>query len=277
MCKDFFLKGNNSELCSFMNSTLVNLETMCAQNKTVSLKDFAQPFGSFLNGVTLSAGGNDRKREVDSAVTFVLQIVELAALTAALKNGNQTVTTESMAIETLLVVPAAGPCDEVFRLRALNETMDIHCDTVTKAATEDSWAVAFISYFTLDSIIDKRFLNEGDLMADEKLRNCHLNSRVVSGAVGDGRLMNLSKPVNFTLRHRQAKKEEEEALCVHWKFIAGRGFWAEDGCTVLHTNSTHTICSCDHLSSFALLMGHTEVEVSHCQTQIKGLNSELLT
>nr|XP_042714893.1 uncharacterized protein LOC101941847 [Chrysemys picta bellii] len=263
MCKVVFLQGSTSEFCSFVNSTLVNLETMCAQDRAVSLQEVAGPFGSFLNSSTLSAGGNESKREVASAVTFLLQSVELAALTAALKSPEmkkQNVTTESMAIETLLVVPAAGPCDEVFRLSAQEETMDIHCDTVTRAATEDSWAVAFISYSTLDSIIDKRFLNEGDLMAAEKLRSFHLNSRVVSGAIGDGRPMNISKPVNFTLRHRQAKKEEEETRCVHWKFRAGNGTWAEDGCTVLHTNSTHTICSCDHLSSFTVLMGHNRIK-----------------
>ncbi|XP_039349804.1 IgGFc-binding protein-like [Mauremys reevesii] len=278
-CKDVFLQGSNSEFCSFVNSTLVNLETMCAEDRAVSLQEVARPFGSFLNSSILSAGGKENEGEVASAVTFLLQSVELAALTAALrspKNTTQTVTTESMAIETLHVELAAGPCDKVFTLRAQEQAMDIHCDTVTRAATEDSWAVAFISYSTLGSIINKRFLNEGDLTADEKLRNCHLNSRVVSGAVGNGSLMNISKPVNFTLRHRQAKKEEEETRCVHWKFIAGKGTWAEDGCTILHTNSTHTICSCDHLSSFALLMGLSGVEVSHCQTQIKGLNSELL-
>ncbi|XP_039369921.1 IgGFc-binding protein-like isoform X1 [Mauremys reevesii] len=258
LCKDVFLQGSNSEFCSFVNSAFVNLETMCAEDRAVSLQEVARPFGSFLNSSTLSAGGKESEGEVASAVTFLLQSVELAALMAALRspeNMTQTVTTESMAIETFLVVPAAGPCDEVFRLRAQNETMDIHCDTLTRAATEDFVAVAFISYSTLDSIINKRFLNEGNLTADEKLRNFHLNSRVVSGAVGDGRPMNLLKPVNFTLRHRQTKKEEEETRCIHWKFIAGKGTWAEDGCTVLHTNSTHTICSCDHLSSFALLMG----------------------
>ncbi|XP_039369926.1 adhesion G protein-coupled receptor E3-like [Mauremys reevesii] len=281
MCKDVFLQGSNSEFCSFMNSTLVNLETMYAEDRAVSLEEVARPFGSFLNSSTLSAGGNESKGEVVSAVTFLLQSVELAALTAALKspeNRTQTVTTESMAIETLLVVPAAGPCDEVFRLRAQEEKMDIHCDTVTQAPTEDSWAVAFISYSTLGSIFNKRFLDEGDLMTDEKLRNFHLNSRVVSGAVGDGRPTNLLKPVNFTLRHRQTIKEEEETRCVHWKFIAGKGTWAEDGCTVLHTNSTHTICSCDHLSSFALLMGHTGVEESDPLTIVTyvGLTLSLL-
>nr|XP_032636229.1 adhesion G protein-coupled receptor E3-like [Chelonoidis abingdonii] len=280
MCKDVFLRGSNSEFCSFMNSTLVNLETMCAEDRAVSLKDVARPFGSFLNSSTLSVGGKESKGEVASVVTFLLQSVELAALTAALKSPEmktQNVTTESMAIKTLLI-PAADSCDEVFRLRAQNETMDIHCNTVTRAPTEDSVAVAFISYSTLDSIINKRFLNEEDLTADEKLRNFHLNSRVVSGAVSNGNLMNISKPVNFTLRHRQTKKEEEEAHCVHWKFIAGKGTWSPDGCTVLQTNGTHTICRCDHLSSFALLMGHTGVEESYPLTIVTyvGLTLSLL-
>ncbi|XP_044851154.1 adhesion G protein-coupled receptor E3-like [Mauremys mutica] len=258
---------------------IVILETMCAEDRAVSLQEASRSFGSFLNNSTLSAGGKESEEEVASAVTFLLQSVELAALTAALKSPEmkkQNATTESMAIETL-VVPAAGPCGKV-SLRAQEETMDIHCDTVTRAATEDFLAVAFISYSTLDSIINKRFLDEGNLTADEKLRNFHLNSRVVSGAVSNRRLINISKAVNFTLRHRQAKKEEEETRCVHWKFIDGKGTWAEDGCTVLETNSAYTICSCDHLSSFALLMDHTGAADSYTLTIIShvGLTLSLL-
>nr|XP_042714895.1 putative adhesion G protein-coupled receptor E4P [Chrysemys picta bellii] len=55
----------------------------------------------------------------------------------------------------------------------------------------------------------------------------------------------------------QAKTAKEEALCIHWKFIAGKGTWSPAGCTILHTKSTHTTCSCDRLPSFALLMGPT--------------------
>ncbi|XP_043389175.1 adhesion G protein-coupled receptor E1-like isoform X3 [Chelonia mydas] len=279
-CKDIFQQGNTSEFCSFMNSTLVNLETICAEDRAASLEEVAHPFGSLLNSSILSAGGSKSKWEVASAVTFLLQSVELAALTVALRSPEkktQNVTTEFMAIETLLV-QAASCGDEVFRLRGQEETMDIRCNAVARAATEDPWAVAFISYSTLDSIINRTLLDEGDLMADEKLRNFHLNSRVVSGAIGDGRPMNLSKPVNFTLRNRQAKKEEEETRCVHWKFIDGNGTWAEDGCKSLQTNSTHTICSCDHLSSFALLMGHTGVEESYPLTVVTyvGLTFSLL-
>ncbi|KAG6922065.1 adhesion G protein-coupled receptor E3-like, partial [Chelydra serpentina] len=69
---------------------------MCAQDRAVSLEEVAGPFGSFLNSSTLSAGGNESK-EVASAVTFLLQSVEFAALTAALKSPEmkkQNVTTE---------------------------------------------------------------------------------------------------------------------------------------------------------------------------------------
>lgn len=37
---------------------------------------------------------------------------------------------------------------------------------------------------------------------------------------------------------------------MHWK----GGEWVEDGCAVAETNSTHTVCSCDQMSVFALIM-----------------------
>ncbi|CAM5169558.1 unnamed protein product, partial [Eretmochelys imbricata] len=121
-------------------------------------------------------------------------------------------------------------------------------------------AVACITYSTPDSIINKTFLSEGNLPAGERLRNVQLNSRVVSGAIRDGRPLHLSRAVNLTLHHREAKTAKEEALCIHWKFIAGKGTYSPASCTALHTNSTHTTCSCDHLSSFALLMGPTTLQ-----------------
>ena len=30
--------------------------------------------------------------------------------------------------------------------------------------------------------------------------------------------------------------------------------WSEEGCRVLRYNTTHTICECDHLTNFAVLM-----------------------
>uniref|UniRef100_A0A8C0GBH3 Uncharacterized protein n=1 Tax=Chelonoidis abingdonii TaxID=106734 RepID=A0A8C0GBH3_CHEAB len=104
---------------------------------------------------------------------------------------------------------------------------------------------AFISYSTLDSIISARRLSEGNQPGGGKLEKSHLSSRVVSGAVGEGRPIHLS---------RGTKTPSAGPVCIYWKVVAESGSWSPDGCTAMHTNSTHTTCSCDHLSSFTVLM-----------------------
>ncbi|XP_065432178.1 adhesion G protein-coupled receptor E3-like isoform X2 [Chrysemys picta bellii] len=281
-CRNFSLPVNrssgSSSFCSFFNSTLNVLMSTCRDgNATLSLEESILRFNTLLNSTSLWDGGD--RGDVGSAVTVLLQSVELAALATALRSPERTLnmTTESMAVQTRLVTGNCSQDSEVFTLRAHEETMDVHCDTVPRAATQGLGAVAFISYSTLDSIINATLPSEGNLPAGGKLEKSHLNSRVVSGAIGDGRPIHLSRPAHFTLRHRQVKKEEEEALCVYWKVVAESGSWSPDGCTAVHTNSTHTNCSCDHLSSFAVLMAPTRVTVSHRETRITGLDPELHT
>ncbi|XP_074917259.1 adhesion G protein-coupled receptor E3-like isoform X2 [Chelonoidis abingdonii] len=254
------------------DSLLPGLFLSCPQNVTLL-------FNALLNSTSLGDGRD--KWEVGSAVTVLLRSVELAALATALQSlerTTQNVTTESLAIQTWLVTGNCSQHSEVFTLRAHEEAMDVHCDTVTGAATQGLGAAAFISYSTLDCIIGERRLSEGNLPVGGKLEKSHLNSRVVSGAVGEWVSRLHSRPANFTLRHRQAKKEEEEALCVYWKVVAESGSWSPDGCTAVHTNSTHTTCSCDHLSSFAVLMCPIAVTESSPLTIITyiGLTLSLL-
>nr|XP_023969548.1 adhesion G protein-coupled receptor E3-like isoform X1 [Chrysemys picta bellii] len=245
----------------------------------LSLENATRSFNSILNSTSLWDGGD--KGDVGSCVTVLLQSVELASLATALRSPERTtqnVTTESLAVQTRLVTGNCSRDSEVFTLRAHEETMVVHCDTVTGAATRAGLGAAvFISYSSLDSIINAS-LSEGNLRAGGKLEKSHLNSRVVSGAIGDGRPINLSRPANFTLRHRKAKKEKDEALCVYWKVVAESGSWSPDGCTTVHINSTHTNCSCDHLSSFAILMAPTTVTESYPLTIITymGLSLSLL-
>ncbi|XP_043362768.1 adhesion G protein-coupled receptor E3-like isoform X4 [Dermochelys coriacea] len=282
-CRNFSLQvkrsSGNSSFCSFFNSTLEILISTCGDGSaTLSLEATTRSFNSLLNSTSLWDGRD--KQEVGSAVTVLLQSLELAALATALRSPERTtqnVTTESLAIQTRLVTGDCSRDSDVFTLRAHKDTMEVHCDTVIGAATQGLGAAAFISYSTLDSIISARHLSKGNLRAGGKLEKSHLNSRVVSGAVGDGRPINLSRPTNFTLRHRQAKKQEEEALCVYWKVVAESSSWSPEGCTTGHTNSTHTTCRCDHLSSFAVLMAPTTVTVSPREAWITGLDPKLRT
>lgn len=76
----------------------------------------------------------------------------------------------------------------------------------------DSEAIAFISYSTLDSVFTKRFLNTENQMADRKLMNVCLNSKVVSGAVKN-RTLKFFEHVDFTLQHRRVRVAALTLLC----------------------------------------------------------------
>uniref|UniRef100_K7FIE4 Adhesion G protein-coupled receptor E3-like n=1 Tax=Pelodiscus sinensis TaxID=13735 RepID=K7FIE4_PELSI len=259
------LRGSSSGFCSFLNSTLRILKSECGEgNATLSLEETTRSFNSFLNRTSL--GSSRCEGEVASAVTVLLQSVERVALATALRSpgqATQNMRTESMAIETRVISENCSQHSEAFRLSSDGETMEVHCTTVTHAATQAHLgAAAFIAYSSLHSIFNERLFSSGCLSAGGMLEKSHLGSRVVSGAVGDGGPICLSRPANFTLRHQQPRKEQEVALCVYWKFEAGKGSWSPDGCTTLHVNSTHTTCSCDHLSSFAILMAPTAVTES---------------
>ena len=45
----------------------------------------------------------------------------------------------------------------------------------------------------------------------------------------------------------------------------GRGAWSREGCHVVteQSNSTHTVCACNHLTNFAILMGSRKFSVSN--------------
>lgn len=45
-----------------------------------------------------------------------------------------------------------------------------------------------------------------------------------------------------------------KSKCVYWDYLSNH--WSEDGCQLVKSNSSHSICSCNHLTNFALLMAH---------------------
>jgi len=54
-------------------------------------------------------------------------------------------------------------------------------------------------------------------------------------------------------------------ICAYWK---EKGAWSTDGCHQQHSNATHTVCTCKHLSSFAVLMALYPMEVSNICTKL---------
>ncbi|XP_073816287.1 latrophilin Cirl-like [Musca autumnalis] len=78
-----------------------------------------------------------------------------------------------------------------------------------------------------------------------------LNSKVISASLGKGRHIQLSQPIKLTFRHLKTENVTNPT-CVFWNYIDHA--WSANGCVLESTNRTHSICMCNHLTNFAILM-----------------------
>lgn len=135
--------------------------------------------------------------------------------------------------------------------------LDIHLET---AAGDPSFypgftSVALLSYSNLEDSADGFF---GGL----KPQNGHsfkINSKVVTVAVSNRNTSHLKEPVNITLYHLKQTNQTSHT-CVFWNSNLDGGTWSPRGCRAVESNPEYTVCSCTHLSSFAVLMALYEME-----------------
>uniref|UniRef100_A0A8C2UQH4 Adhesion G protein-coupled receptor G4 n=1 Tax=Chinchilla lanigera TaxID=34839 RepID=A0A8C2UQH4_CHILA len=83
-----------------------------------------------------------------------------------------------------------------------------------------------------------------------------LTSYVVSASISDTSIQNLVDPVVITLQHIGGNRNYDQVHCAFWDFETnnGLGGWNSSGCKVKETNVNYTICQCDHLTHFGVLM-----------------------
>uniref|UniRef100_W5L0C9 Uncharacterized protein n=1 Tax=Astyanax mexicanus TaxID=7994 RepID=W5L0C9_ASTMX len=108
-----------------------------------------------------------------------------------------------------------------------------------------SAAVAFMSYSNMENMLKPSFFKTTD---NDTVKT--MMSTVVSATLPKTSDTRLTKPVNFTMKHIEETDPNGTLSCVYWKNTE----WVVDGCYLVETNSTHTVCSCVHLSTFALIM-----------------------
>ncbi|KAJ8040328.1 Adhesion G protein-coupled receptor L2 [Holothuria leucospilota] len=93
-----------------------------------------------------------------------------------------------------------------------------------------------------------------------------VNSRVMSASLNKAKQRtNLKKPITITFAH--IEENATDPTCSFWDFKnSSYGDWSGEGCKVIKSNSTHTVCSCNHLTNFAILMDVQAVELSQTHT-----------
>lgn len=134
--------------------------------------------------------------------------------------------------------------------------LDIQMATVAGEPSQypDFATVSLLCYKNLEGATDGFFKG----MNKQERETFKINSKVVTVTVSNRNTSLLNEPVLITFYHLQ--QSNRTSHCVFWDSSVGGGTWSSHGCSVKESNSKYTVCSCEHLSSFAVLMALYEVE-----------------
>ncbi|XP_074608040.1 uncharacterized protein LOC141860749 [Acropora palmata] len=82
-----------------------------------------------------------------------------------------------------------------------------------------------------------------------------LQKRIIAAKVHPPPEGNLQE--NVTISFGRDKKEVDKPHCMFWNFTiksAFNGSWSRKGCSLVKSDDNETICTCNHLTNFAILM-----------------------
>ncbi|XP_040438555.1 adhesion G-protein coupled receptor G2 isoform X1 [Falco naumanni] len=108
----------------------------------------------------------------------------------------------------------------------------------------------------LASRIIFNFFKKTTVFQDLSLKNACLISNVISSSVANLTISNLKANVTVTLQNIKPNQDNSTVRCAFWDFNknGGHGGWSYEGCIVKESRVNETVCSCNHLTSFAVLM-----------------------
>uniref|UniRef100_A0A671MSA4 Adhesion G-protein coupled receptor G6 n=1 Tax=Sinocyclocheilus anshuiensis TaxID=1608454 RepID=A0A671MSA4_9TELE len=121
------------------------------------------------------------------------------------------------------------------------------------------------------SRINFMFFSKTGLFQDRQSNGMSLNSYVVASSIGNFTIKNLQDPVKIEIAHLEYQRDPKR-LCVFWDFNRTGG-WNSEGCEVSpESNSNRTVCLCNHLTHFGILM-----DISGASALIDEKNNRVLT
>ncbi|XP_061181254.1 adhesion G protein-coupled receptor B1-like [Saccostrea echinata] len=128
-----------------------------------------------------------------------------------------------------------------------------------KQANESKTAITYVAviYKTISEILD----TDSDLDREQKLEKVTEDRRAKEKNVLNSEILSLTTqtdlgdlfpPLSLNFQHLKNKSNKLQAFCVSWSFTLHK--WSEKGCKLNSTNNKRTICHCNHLTNFAILM-----------------------
>ncbi|XP_021333735.3 uncharacterized protein isoform X2 [Danio rerio] len=203
--------------------------------KALNISDKISVSSSAVNSAELASYGDKVLKSSEKLISTLVKPTNSSA--------NVSFTLEAVEGQIFMVGPQVT-LDKIPQLKTRSCSMDIDLIGIAKNNNDRSAAVAFMSYTTMENLLKADFFNT------PKNTIKTMMSTVISATLPKTSNTALTKPVNFTFRHIREFDPNGSLSCVYWNISE----WIVDGCSVLNSNSSHTVCSCVHLSTFALIM-----------------------
>ncbi|XP_078090962.1 adhesion G protein-coupled receptor E3-like isoform X2 [Mustelus asterias] len=260
------LSQNNLNQCSVNNLTAqmshTMFQTFCSYIYSITNLVDVLPFQEIISNssdllMNDSLWKNMEKEQRLLSASIFLQSVENFAIAASLNLPDlrkRAVTSKSIDGEVITFRGKNSSALDRASLKAKGNMLHIYRQTVIggKSTGTDFASAAFIVYRNMDSILNGSIFNHSSDGGNPK--PFQLISNVVSAVISNMDGQRLSPAVNITLAHTKKPIGFGEMFCVHWIYVAGKGYWSPNGCNKSEPIRKHTQCRCNHLSTLALLM-----------------------
>uniref|UniRef100_A0A452GPK6 Adhesion G-protein coupled receptor G2 n=1 Tax=Gopherus agassizii TaxID=38772 RepID=A0A452GPK6_9SAUR len=148
---------------------------------------------------------------------------------------------------------------------AVQDSSDLQISLGTQAPINSVGAIALPSSLltnlssedmALASRIIFNFFEKTTPFQDSSLENLSLISNVISSSVANLTLIDLKANVTVTLQNTRPIQDNLTVRCAFWDFNenGGKGGWSYEGCMVKERRANETVCTCNHLTSFGVLL-----------------------
>ncbi|XP_029913037.1 adhesion G protein-coupled receptor E2-like [Myripristis murdjan] len=248
---------------------LGNMDQQLKDNAGIILPE-ATVANSFAASMEVSgAGPQARSAKVVSSEgdgetgTIILDISE--RLISALVEPTQNQTNKTIQTATVdLSIQAIGPGSNNGKnppLSAKGNTMEINLQALAMN-NNGSAAAAFMTLNGMENLLSHRYF--------QTKNRTEMYSDVITATLPATNHTNLSEPVNFTIQHKKRVTESGFMTCVYWDDKGEKTEmepgderkekeeetrrWSVEGCWVAYSDENYTVCSCSHLSTFAVIM-----------------------
>ncbi|XP_041041604.1 adhesion G protein-coupled receptor L3 isoform X2 [Carcharodon carcharias] len=258
------------QLVDLLNVQLRNLTPGGKDSAARSLnKAMVETVNNLLQPQALDAWKDLMTSDQLRAATMLLDTVEQGAFVLAdnlLKTDIVRENTENILLEVARLSTDGTLEDLQFPQDEINgNSIQLSASTLKKNGRNGEIRVAFILYNNLGSYLSTE--NASFKLGSEAMSTNHtviVNSQVISAAINkESNRIYLAAPVIFTLNHIDLQNNFNPN-CSFWSYSKRTmtGYWSTQGCRMLGSNRTHTTCSCNHLTNFAVLMAHKDVKFS---------------